>query len=118
MRFMLLIYMNPAIWGKLTEEQQSDVLRGHDEFQKVITESGEMVSMKALAEPANTATVRVRDGHVHTAEGPHLEADEFFCGYYVVECSTKDRAIELGALIPDARYTSIEVRPFLNLDEG
>jgi hypothetical protein len=32
------------------------------------------------------------------------------CGYYLVDCSSKERAIEVGALAPEAAFTGIEVR--------
>jgi len=36
------------------------------------------------------------------------------CGWYIVQCDTPARAHELAAVIPDARYTAIEVRPIMN----
>jgi hypothetical protein len=112
---MLLIYLNPATWESLTEEQREGIFRGHDEFQKVIRESGEMVGTEALSDPSNSAVVRVRDGVPVVTDGPYLETKEFFCGYYLVDCETKERAVELAALIPDAQYTAMEVRPLMSL---
>ncbi|MGE5335020.1 MAG: YciI family protein [Nitrososphaerota archaeon] len=118
MKYMLLIYMNPTTWESLSEEQQNAVFRGHEDFQKTITASGEMVTTEALAEPSNSATVRVRGGEASVASGAYQETNEFFCGYYIVDCATKERAIELAGLIPDAQYTAIEVRPFMGQDAG
>jgi hypothetical protein len=58
--------------------------------------------------------VRVRDGVPAVTDGPYVEAKEFLAGYYVVECETAERAGELAAQIPDARYTAIEVRPVMD----
>jgi hypothetical protein len=113
-KYMLLIYMNPAIWESLSDEQRNEVFSGHEAFQRTITESGEMIGTEALADPTNSATVRVRDGVPAVKDGPYLESAEFFCGYYLVDCESRERAIELAALVPDARYTAMEVRPFMN----
>ncbi len=113
MKYMLMIYMNTAVWDGLSEREREEVFSGHDVFIKKITESGEMVGTEALANPATGVTVRVRDGVPALTDGPYAEAKEFFCGYYVVDCDGMERAIELAALIPDARYTGIEVRPFM-----
>jgi hypothetical protein len=113
-RYMLLIYLNPEIWESLSEEDRNQVFRGHDAFIKMITESGEMVGTEALADPSNSATVRVRDGVPAVTEGPYVAAREFLCGYYLVDCDSRQRAIELAALVPDARYTAMEVRPFMS----
>jgi hypothetical protein len=59
--------------------------------------------------------VRVRDGVPVVTDGPYLEAKEFMGGYYVVDCESRERALELAALIPDARVDGpgIEVRPIV-----
>jgi len=49
-------------------------------------------------------------------DGPFLEAKEFFAGYYVVDCESRERAIELAAMIPDAKFAAMEVRPIMTLD--
>lgn len=118
MKYMLLIYMNPTTWESLTDEQREGVFRGHADFQKIIRDSGEMIGTEALADPSNSAVVRVRDGVPAVTDGPYVESKEFFCGYYLVDCESKERAIELAALIPDAQYTGMEVRPLMSQGGG
>jgi len=107
---MLVMYMNPELFESLSEDEKNAVYQGHDDFQKVIKESGEMVETKALADPPASTTVRVRDGAPATTDGPYIESKEFFCGYYVVDVASKERAAEVAALIPDAKHTGVEVR--------
>jgi hypothetical protein len=113
-RYLLMIYMNPTVFETLSEEEQTAVMEAHDEFQKPIRESGEMVGFAALADPSNSTTVRVRDDVPAVTDGPYVEAKEFLAGFYVVDCETVERANELAAMIPDARYTAVEVRPVMN----
>ncbi|MGW5742517.1 YciI family protein [Amycolatopsis sp. NPDC003861] len=110
MRYLLTLHMNPALWGTLTDDQKNAVYEGHGDFIKLVTETGEMVETKALAEPATTKTVQVKDGVAHTKTGGYVESEAFLCGYYVVDVESEDRAIELAAKIPDAQYTAVEVR--------
>ncbi|MFJ9810800.1 YciI family protein [Streptomyces sp. NPDC101158] len=114
MKFLLIMHMNPALWEKLSEDEQQQVFDGHDRFQEVIRESGEMVGTKALDFPVNTATVTVRDGSVEVAEGPYVPGESFLCGYYVVDVASKERAVELASLIPDAKLTAVEVREVIH----
>jgi hypothetical protein len=81
-----------------------------------IQESGEFHSTVALAEPAKTAVVKVRDGVPAVTDGPFVEAKEFLAGYYLVECETPERAYELAAMIPDAGIEGlgVEVRPVVH----
>ncbi|AXI76645.1 YciI family protein [Peterkaempfera bronchialis] len=112
MKFLLIMHINPAIMEELTEAERQEIMDGHGEFIKTIRESGEMVGTEALADPSQSAVVRVRDGVPVVTDGPYLEAKEFLGGYYVVDVASRDRALELAALIPDARFNGlgIEVR--------
>src|SRR5262245_38782857 len=110
MKYLLMIVMNPTVFGALSEEEQQAVVSAHDDFQKLLTESGELVGFAALADPSASRTVRVRDGVPAVTDGPYVEAKEHLAGYYVVDCETPARAEELAAMIPDARLTGIEVR--------
>lgn len=87
-------------------------MKGHGEFMEAIRESGEMLGTAALADPASSAVVRVREGVPTVSDGPYLEAKESLGGYYLVGCASRDRALELAAMIPDAKVEGpgIEVR--------
>jgi hypothetical protein len=109
-----MIYMNPTVFETLSEEEQAAVIDAHDGFQAGIRESGELVGFAALADPSNSKTVRVRSDVPAVTDGPYVESKEFLAGFYVVDCESVERADELAAMIPDARFTAIEVRPVMN----
>lgn len=111
MKYLLVITMNPQVWDSLSEEEHNAVFAAHDTFQKEVLRPGEFLSTVALADPSNTKTVRVRDDVPAVTDGPYIETKEFLAGYYLVECDSLERATELAAAIPDARFTAIEVRP-------
>jgi hypothetical protein len=114
MKYLLLIHLNPAVFDTLTEEQQNAVMAGHEAFQGDLEGTGELVGFVALADPSQSATVRVRDGVPVVTDGPYVEAKEHLAGYYVVDCESRERAAELAGRIPDAELTGIEVRPVMN----
>ncbi|WP_067824229.1 YciI family protein [Nocardia inohanensis] len=113
MKFLLIMHSNPQVWEALTEEERTEVMRGHGAFMDTVTKSGELISTAALADPSQSAVVRVRSGVPAVTDGPYLEAKEYLGGYYLVECENRKRALELAALIPDAAVDGlgIEVRP-------
>lgn len=118
MKYMLLIHLNPKAHEALSEEEQAAVGTAHEKLMAVIKETGEFVTAEALAEPAKTTVVRVRDGKTATSEGPLVDSEAYFCGYYIVDVAGKDRAVELAAMIPDAQWSAVEVRPFFEMPEG
>jgi hypothetical protein len=113
MKYLLMIHMNPTLFEALSQEERDAVFGGHDDLIKLMKETGEMVGFAALADPSQSKTVRVRDEAAVVTDGPYVEAKEFLAGYYVVECETVERATELAALIPDAKFLAIEVRPVM-----
>lgn len=113
MQYLLAIYMNPTVWDALGDDERNGVFSGHAAFQELVKASGEFVATAAFAEPGRSATVSVRDGVTTTRDGLFQPATSFSCGYYIVECDSDARAAEIAALIPDARYTAIEVRPLI-----
>ena len=114
MKFLLIMQVNPAVLDALTEEER-DSLNGHEGFMNKIRESGEFVATQALADPTNSVTVRGTGGVPAVTDGPFLEAKEFMGGYYLVDVESKERAVELAQLIPDAKLNglAIEVRPVM-----
>lgn len=114
MRYLLTLHMNPTLWATLTDDQKNGVYEGHGDFIKRITDTGEMVETKALAEPSETKTVRVEDGMTRIQKSAFVESEAFLCGYYVVDVATEERAVELAAMIPDAQYTAVEVRKIVH----
>jgi hypothetical protein len=79
-----------------------------------LSESGELIGGHALADPSVTKTVRVRDGAVATTDGPFVEAKEQFAGTIMVDVESEERAIEIAASWPDARYYAMEVRAIMH----
>lgn len=115
MKFLLIMQVNPAALEALTEEERNSIGTGHESFMKSIRESGEFVATQALADPANSVTIRGTGGVPAVTDGPFLEAKEFMGGYYLVDVESKERAVELARQIPDTNFGgfAIEVRPVM-----
>jgi hypothetical protein len=115
MKFLLIMHQNPAVWNALTDDERNEVGKGHGVFIDTITKSGEMITTQALADPSQSNVVRVRAGRPVVTDGPYLEAKEHLGGFYLIDCENKERALELAAMIPDAKVEgmAIEVRQIM-----
>lgn len=109
MKFLLIMQVNPAILDALTEEERQAIGDGHGAFIRSLQASGELILTQALAEPPASVTVRAQDGQPVATDGPFAEAKEFMGGFYLVECESKERAIELAKQIPDTRIPGLAV---------
>jgi hypothetical protein len=125
-KYLLMIYSNPASWGQhpmfmrtrevleMTDDERAELMGEFEALLTEISESGELVGAQALADPITSRTVRVRDGGALVTDGPFVEAKEHMAGYFVVDCATPERAEEIAARFPDARFAGVEVRPLMD----
>lgn len=124
MKYVLLIHSNPTRWAHpmflhqdvvLTDEERDRHLKQLSDLLEEITASGELVDSGALAAPTNTRTVRMRDAEMLVSDGPFADTKEHLAGFFVVDCESLERAVELATRFPDTRYGAIEVRPIMDL---
>ncbi|GAB2690545.1 YciI family protein [Kitasatospora kifunensis] len=115
MKYLLIMQVNQEILDALSEDERKLVMEGHGEFMKTIQDSGEFILTQALADPANSTVVSGTGGTPAVTDGPFIEAKEFMGGFYLIDCESKERAIEIAKLIPDTRVKglSIEIRPVM-----
>lgn len=113
MKYMLLIYTPPVDDSGATEAEQEAAMGEWFEFTQRIVESGEMVAGDPLQGIETASCVAVRDGETTITDGPFAETKEILGGYYIVDVDSVERAQELGAQLPSARYGRTEVRPLM-----
>ena len=118
MKYLILIYSNPAsreIWESFSDEQQAEGFRYYNALAEELAASGELIVTEALADASLTKRVTVRDGQTLTSDGPFAEAKELLAGFFLLECDSPERAVEIAARIPEAELGLVEVRPVLQL---
>ena len=116
MKYVILIYDNlesRKVWESLSDEERGVGLAAYAALDRDLQTSGELVASEALGDPATGVAVALRDGRTTTTDGPFAEAKEFLAGFYLVDCDSRDRAIEIAARIPEADFGTVEVRPVM-----
>lgn len=78
---------------------------------KKMENRGMRVYGNPLQPPGNATTVRVRNGKVVLSKGPFAKSKEKICAYELIDCSSRDEAIEVALQHPMAKAATIEVRP-------
>ncbi|GAB7039145.1 MULTISPECIES: YciI family protein [Catenuloplanes] len=126
MKYLLLIYSNPENWEHpvflrhpeflaMPASERAALAHESEDLHREIRESGELLAGAALADPLTTRTVRVRDGSPTVTDGPYPEVKEHLAGYLLLDCDGPERAAEIAARIPDARFAAVEVHPIMAL---
>jgi hypothetical protein len=117
MRYMFLIYSQEAA-DDLTSDEVESVYRGHTAVLEDSARKGVLLAAERLKPTASATTVRVEGGKALVTDGPFAETKEQLAGYYILECTDLDDAMEWAARIPTAcrgRGGCIEIRPIDNL---
>jgi hypothetical protein len=110
-KYMLLIYGNQELWESFPAEQFSELVRETDAQHVALRASGEFVGAYGVADQVMAKTVRVADGVPVVTDGPYIEAKEYLGSFTIVDCDSLERALEIAAANPAARFVSVEVRP-------
>jgi hypothetical protein len=118
MKFLILIYSNPSsreLWEQFSAEDRAAGLNAYAALTEDLASSGELVVNEALADPSLTTRLSVEDGRLVTSDGPFAEAKELLAGFYLVDCESQERAVEIAARVPEADLGLVEVRPTMSL---
>jgi hypothetical protein len=73
-----------------------------ESFNRELAESGELVDTRGLTEPVHARRIRIRQGAPVVTDGPYAESEEVLAGYWIVECASIDRAIEIATRLTKA----------------
>jgi hypothetical protein len=114
MKYLLAIYGNDDVWTSFPPEQWQQVIKDTDAHNAALFASGELIGAYGVLDQSEAKKVRVADGAVVVTDGPYIEAKEYLGSFYVVDCESLERAIEIAAEMPAARFTDVEVRPLMN----
>ena len=111
MQYALLIYGDEIADANATQQEQEAVYAAYNAFGKDF--AAKIAGGEALLATNTATTVRLRDGKTLTTDGPFAETKEQLGGFYLVNASDLDEAIQIAARIPGAANGSIEVRPVM-----
>lgn len=111
MRYLCLVYIDPALAGAASREEWAEIDRESLDFNEGLKRTGHYLASNALAAPKTATTLRIRDGKLSATDGPFAETKEHLGGYILIEARDLNEAVQIAGRIPMARFGSIEVRP-------
>lgn len=114
MRYLCLIYENEKAWETVPAAESEAIMNEYFQFTDDIRKKGKYIAGEALQPTASSTTVRVRNGKVSTTDGPFAETKEQLGGFYLIEATDLNDAIQVASRIPSARLGSIEIRPVVD----
>jgi hypothetical protein len=109
MAFLLLVVEHEARRESPPETRQKrfDEMMAYTED---LRRRGVLLGSESLRPDSEGARVRRRDGQRIVTDGPFAESKEMVGGFFLLDCTTKERAVALAAECPASGWATVEVR--------
>lgn len=109
MLYCILIYSAESELEGISKEEDDALVALHRPLHEKLIAEGRMGPVLRLT-PTKTATT-LHDAGTTVLDGPYAETKEQLLGLYVVDCESREEAIEVARLIPTKCARSLEIRP-------
>jgi hypothetical protein len=114
MKYLLMIYGNQEKWGSIPAGEWPDAVAKQDAFNRRYRETGELLGAYGLADAAQARLVRRVGGQPAVTDGPYLETKEYMASFYLLDCESEERALQIAADMPFADAEPVEVWPVMH----
>ena len=115
-QYILLIYGDEASGADMSAEEQGKTMQEWADYTQWLRDKGWYLGGDALHPTSEATTVRGQGGTPVTTDGPFAETKEQLGGYYLLECTNLDEAIEASSKMP-LRGGGVEIRPVMLFDD-
>lgn len=110
MPYMLLIVEPTGQRATRTEAEGREAYASMQRFAETLRAEGKLLAVESLQSQAHAARVAVRDGRRQVLDGPFAEVKEMVGGFFLLDCPSREEAVEIAARCPAAQWCSVEVR--------
>ncbi len=112
MKYALFIYENEALYGpEKAGSNMQEVVGQHMAFAQ--SSGAKRLGGAGLKGTATATTVRTNGGKKTVHDGPFAEAREQLGGFYLIEASDLDEALDIAKKVPLLQDGAIEICPLL-----
>jgi hypothetical protein len=110
MQFILMLTEDPRA-GTRPRAETDRLLEAHRALAKELRRRGKWVGASRLRPASEASTIARKEGEWVVRDGPFAGTKEAVGGYYVIDCDSKEEAIEWAKKLPVFEYGRVEVRP-------
>ncbi|HWF55482.1 MAG TPA: YciI family protein [Solirubrobacteraceae bacterium] len=107
MRFMMLMIPNIS---EENWEPDAEAVESMGRFNEELSKAGVLLALDGLHPSAEGARVSFTGGRSSVADGPFTEAKELVGGYWIIQASSKEEAVQWATRCPASDGDIIEVR--------
>ena len=111
MKFMLMFVDDEMALAQLPAAEMERIVSEKTRVGQELWKQGKQLASQRLWPTATATRVRLRGGKVHAFDGPFTETKEVLLGFHLVECASREEAIEWAKQFLVFESATVEVRP-------
>ena len=116
MKYLLALIGDESPMADRTPEQMAEAMRAWDAYTNELRDSGAFLGGEGLQPSATATTVKLEQtGAPVVTDGPFAETKEQLGGFYLIDCSDLDEALDWAKKIP-MPGGAVEVRPVMDYE--
>ncbi len=119
MQYAILCYNDEATISSWSAEEENACMERLEAVQVGLREAGRLGPVARLMPTSTATTLRKDQDPPLVIDGPFAETKEQLLGFYIVDCTSKEEALDvandLGRANPGGAF---EIRPLLSLNPG
>lgn len=111
MPYMLLIVEEPGQRATRSDSEGQAVYDRMVKFSEDLKKRGVLMHVESLTtRDTRAARVQVQEGRAKVIDGPFAEAKEMVGGFFLLNCPSREEALDIAARCPAAEWATVEVR--------
>lgn len=116
MKFLVIIYNDPALLDAMPQQEFDKTMRGCIEHADELKNEGRLIESQQLEAPKTAKTLRRRNNRLTVTDGPFAETKEILAGFNLIDAEDMDEAVRIASEFPWSDVGSIEVRPIRDFE--
>jgi hypothetical protein len=112
MSYMLLIIEPVGQRRERSDAEGRALYEAMQRFSAELKARGVLEASQSLRSDADAVRVQIRDGKEALRDGPFAESKEMVGGYFLLDCESREEAVEIAKQCPAANWATVEVREF------
>jgi hypothetical protein len=116
-KYMLILRGSDEATAKMMETPFDEMLETMGRFNEELIKAGVLVAMDGLEDASQGVVVDFSSETPVVTDGPYGETKELFGGFYILDVSSKEEAVEWAKRLPAFPGTKCEVRRVPGIDE-
>jgi hypothetical protein len=110
MPYLLLIVEPAGQRQTRTETEGRELYARMRRFGEELASRGLLLASESLQADAEGVRVQMRGGRRTLTDGPFPESKEMVGGFFLLDCASRDEAVEIACACPAAEWATVEVR--------